>query len=113
MSASATYTKLRTGNWGIRVEGTAVTVGTSVTVRKASGETKVERVVAIVWQGNGITLCAIGASERHAARIGTYSTIGARNAERQRRTGWTGCQCGSIEGQPRKSDCFSCRHDAD
>jgi hypothetical protein len=48
-----------------------------------------------------------------AARYGSYRTIGARMAERQRRTGWTGCSCGSIEGQPRDSDCWECRHDSE
>lgn len=48
-----------------------------------------------------------------APRVGSYATIGARTRARQRATGWTGCACGSIEGQPRRSDCFSCRHDAD
>lgn len=26
---------------------------------------------------------------------------------------WTGCSCGSIDGQPRKSDCWQCRHDSE
>ena len=29
------------------------------------------------------------------------------------RTGWTGCSCGSIEGKPRRSDCWTCRHDSE
>lgn len=29
------------------------------------------------------------------------------------RAGWSGCSCGSIEGQPRRSDCWTCKHDAE
>lgn len=43
---------------------------------------------------------------------GSYRTIGQRQNDRMRRTGWTGCSCGSIEGRPRASDCWSCQHDA-
>ena len=59
--ANATYTKLRSGEWGVRVQGTA-TVGQTITVQKKSGETKSETVAAVVWSGNGITLCALGRS---------------------------------------------------
>ena len=46
-----------------------------------------------------------------ASRYGSYATIGQRTNERMRRTGWTGCSCGSIEGHPRSSDCAQCQHD--
>lgn len=46
-----------------------------------------------------------------AGRYGSYSTIGQRQASRMSRTGWTGCSCGSIEGNPRSSDCSQCQHD--
>jgi hypothetical protein len=26
---------------------------------------------------------------------------------------WTGCSCGSREGNPRNSDCWTCRHDSE
>lgn len=57
-TASATYTKLKSGDWGIRVNGT-VTRGSQVTVSKKSGETATETVRTVVWTGNGATLCAI------------------------------------------------------
>ena len=47
-----------------------------------------------------------------ASRYGSYATIGQRQQSRMRSTGWTGCSCGSIEGNPRSSDCSSCRQDA-
>ena len=46
-----------------------------------------------------------------ASRYGSYATIGPRQNERMRRTGWTGCSCGSIEGHPRSSYCAQCQHD--
>lgn len=60
--ANVTYTKLRSGNWGIR-STSALTVGGSVRVTKKSGETKDETVGPLVWSGNGVWLYAI-ASER-------------------------------------------------
>jgi len=46
-----------------------------------------------------------------ASRFGSYATIGQRQSARMRSTGWTGCSCGSIEGNPRPSDCSQCQHD--
>lgn len=54
----ATYTKLKSGEWGVRVDGTAK-AGTTVAVKKKDGTTKSERIVKVVWSGNGISLCAI------------------------------------------------------
>lgn len=55
------YSKLRTGNWGIR-STTKVVEGQSVTVTKKSGESKSETIQKIVWTDNaGVWLCAIGA----------------------------------------------------
>lgn len=54
-----------------------------------------------------------GRADAGASRLGSYATIGQRTQARMDRTGWTGCSCGSIEGHPRPSDCFSCRHDSE
>lgn len=109
---SATYTKLKSGNWGVRIEG-AAQAGQTITVTKRDGSTKSETIERVVWSGNGVSLCAIRQSHYSCstARYGSYSTIGQRQNERMRRTGWTGCSCGSIEGRPRSSDCASCQHD--
>jgi hypothetical protein len=53
---------------------------------------------------------AAPAPRRSTGAYGSYRTIGAR-MESRRASGWTGCSCGSIEGQPRRSDCASCQHD--
>ena len=53
-----TYTKLRNGDWGLRIDG-SVEAGATVTATKKSGETKTERVGRVLWAGNGITLASI------------------------------------------------------
>ena len=71
---TATYTKLRSGEWGIRVRG-EVRRGDKVTVVKKSGETKMETVAAVVWRGNGIPLCAVeGHSHGHSHSHGGRSS---------------------------------------
>lgn len=55
-----TYTKLRNGSWGVRVEGPAK-AGDTVTVTKKSGETATEKISKVVWTGKGISLCSIEA----------------------------------------------------
>jgi len=70
---SATYAKLRSGAWGIRVTGGPVSVGETLTVTKRDGARKSESVSAVVWtDGNGTSLCAIEArdSGRRGGRRG-------------------------------------------
>jgi hypothetical protein len=55
----ASYTKLRSGSWGVRVVGTAPEQGSSISVRTKAGVVKTERISAIVWSGDGVALCAI------------------------------------------------------
>jgi hypothetical protein len=93
---ATTYTKLRSGAWGVRCTD-AVTVGDTVTVTKRDGSVKSETIATIVWRGDGVTLAAIAAK-------GTATAAPARGRR-------TGCACGSIEDSPRDSDCASCQHD--
>lgn len=57
----ATYTKLRDGSWGVRVEGSVPKAGTTVTVSKKDGSSKTETLARLVWSGNGISLWATAA----------------------------------------------------
>ncbi len=61
----ATYSKLRNGSWGVRVEG-SVSPGQSVTVTTKAGKTKTETVGKVIWQGSGVSLCSI--EERGSSR---------------------------------------------
>lgn len=101
---SATYTKLRSGEWGIRVQG-AAKEGQTYSVTKKSGETKQERVSKVVFTGSGVSLCAI--AESAPSRSVSY----ARHPATSPRGRWSGCSCGSREDNPRDSDCAQCRFD--
>lgn len=63
---NATYTKLRDGEWGVRVSGKP-NLGDVVQVRKQSGETKQERVTRVVWSDSTISICAIERSQAPSA----------------------------------------------
>lgn len=102
---SATYTKLKSGAWGIRISGgTAPTVGAKITVTKKSGETKVETVTKVVWSGNGVHLCVVAGTEAPVRWVYAPGSLHGRR---------TGCSCGSVEGESRPNDCWTCRHDND
>lgn len=76
---TTTYTKLRDGSWGLRVQGQA-TDGQQVVVAKKDGARKVETVGRVLWRGEGVTLCSIrsgsrsghGHHQRHASEERCY-----------------------------------------
>lgn len=102
---AATYTKLKDGSWGIRVTGDKPVKGDRITVTKKSGESKTETIRAILWSGDGVTLCAV---EQTSAPRKSYTerSYGSGGSLRGRRTG---CSCGSIEGEYHDYYCSSCR----
>jgi hypothetical protein len=53
-----TYTKLRSGGWGIKVDGTAV-AGQVVIVTTKAGATRTETVAAVVHSGPAYSVCTI------------------------------------------------------
>ena len=59
----ATYTKLKSGEWGIR-STSPVEPGSRVTVATKTGGSKTETVKKIIWSGNGVWLAAIAQRER-------------------------------------------------
>lgn len=93
---SATYQKLNSGEWGIRVQGT-VTRGDEVTVMRKDGQSRREVVKKVIWSGNGICLCAI---EQRANGGGGYSG-----------SGLDGHRCRNGHG-PHSGPCCSGRHGA-
>ena len=54
----ATFTKLKSGDWGIRVEG-KTQEGANETVTKKSGEKQIVKVAKVVWTDGKISLCTI------------------------------------------------------
>ena len=64
----ATYTKLRSGYWGIRVSGSAAP-GDRVTVRTKAGREQRETVSRVLWSGDGVSICEIATRpKRHESR---------------------------------------------
>jgi len=61
MEMRATYTKLRSGEWGVKLQGEFQNAAQypGVLVTKKDGTTKTERITKVVYCGQGITLCAI------------------------------------------------------
>lgn len=55
----ATYAKLTSGKWGVRVTGAVPSPGTTVVVTKKDGSTRTEVIEKVVWQGEGVALCTI------------------------------------------------------
>ena len=67
---TATYTKLKSGDWGIRVafnSPSSVAVGTTVVVSKRSGETKSEIMERVLWHDATTFICAVKPSARPAS----------------------------------------------
>lgn len=54
----ATYSKLRDGSWGVKIQGDAK-AGEVVNVRKKDGTAKSEMIHSVVWSGGGVSLCSI------------------------------------------------------
>lgn len=54
----ASYTKLKTGEWGLRVQG-KVTPGEKIVVTKKDGSTKEEEVGQVLWSDSTVTLASL------------------------------------------------------
>lgn len=63
----ATYTKLRSGAWGLRVPGT-VAPGDTIAVTTRAGKTELRTVGRVVWSNDTTTLCTIAGNGGGAAR---------------------------------------------
>ncbi|MFH1572232.1 MAG: hypothetical protein ABIL09_29850 [Gemmatimonadota bacterium] len=105
MDTTATWTKLRTGDWGVRVvlNGENIGDGDAITVTKRNGETKTAILGRRVWAGVDGT-----------DRIAVFAVAKAGSAPPVNRGGrgtWTGCSCGSVDEYEKPSDCWTCRHD--
>jgi hypothetical protein len=59
---TATYTKLRNGDWGLRLLGDGAVPGTTVTVTRKDGSTRTEQVGKLLWVGDGAALATIARS---------------------------------------------------
>jgi hypothetical protein len=62
----ATWTKLKTGDWGLRLSLDEAVEGRTVTVRKKSGETQQKTVGRVLWRGADAALATV-ASGGHSS----------------------------------------------
>lgn len=65
-NATATFTKLKDGSWGLRVTGSAK-AGDSVTVTKKDGSKSTKKISRIVWSGNGAHIAEMYERDRAEA----------------------------------------------
>lgn len=63
----ATPAKLKSGEWGARVAGTAKP-GERLTIKSKTGKSWNAIVERVVWSGNGVSLCALAAQRQQSAR---------------------------------------------
>jgi hypothetical protein len=66
----ASYTKLRSGAWGLRGPSAVITEGADVAVRLKSGKITRQRVGRVLWAGDGVAIATIA---RVVARGGSAS----------------------------------------
>lgn len=87
--SKTTYTKLRSGAWGIRTEGYIPNSGVSVLVTKKDGTTKREHVAEVVWSDRqkNVSICSLQSTDH-----GEHAVRRTRNVEElyKRRYGWDG-----------------------
>jgi len=55
---SATYTRLRDGSWGLRVQSSGKPSG-NITVTTKAGKTKTETIDRVLWSGDCVHLCSV------------------------------------------------------
>lgn len=65
----ATPTKLRNGNWGAKVQGTA-TEGSTITITTKKGKSWTATVSKVIWTGNGVSIVATDSVGRSSGRRG-------------------------------------------
>ena len=104
---AATPTKLRNGSWGATTSASAAK-GDVVRIRTKAGKEWDALIVSVVWTGDGKSIVATESLDRPRRDTNHDGSEHGRSGGRGR---WTGCSCGSIEDQPRDSDCASCQHD--
>lgn len=96
----ATWTKLRSGEWGVKVQGSA-RKGQSITVQKKSGETSTVTVEKVVWSGNGVSICAV-------ARKAKTCCVNGQHYRRERGYCYYPCPVRGHICSPENGPCHDC-----
>jgi len=102
-----TWAKLD-GYWVLRGPESAMRPGATVQVSKKDGTTSDEVVVRVLMVKDGI------AYAEHQPKEKPKTSAPKRMSKEEfcRTYPRTGCSCGSREGWPKDSDCWTCQHDA-
>lgn len=53
------YTKLRSGDWGVKVTGRIPRPGNTVEVRLADGRVAREKIRKVIWADRWVAICAV------------------------------------------------------
>lgn len=105
-----TFTKLRSGEWGITTSDN-VTVGQTVTVTKKSCETQTVKIAKIVWSGNGKSICAIESTRRNNDYIPATRNSRGYVDQRGHYEGYCGYKCPvtGLKCCPQNGPCHDCQ----
>lgn len=91
----ATFTKLRSGAWGLRVTGGAASPGAFLAVTKRDGTTQQVTVGEVVWQGKD-------EKTGQPIAICTMAKAAPKKARKWRPCGYPGCNpshCDECDGE--------------
>lgn len=66
---TGTFSRLKSGDWGLRVNGVDVQSGDFVNTTTREGRKQRMLVDAVVWRGDGYSLCTISRQARQAAEL--------------------------------------------
>jgi hypothetical protein len=99
---SATYTKLKSGDWGVRFESpNKPQVGSTITAQTKDGTVKAETIERVLWSGpdsktgKQIHLCAIRKSERRSSSSRDSDMVRCRHCGKKTPEGDDWCMvCG-------------------
>lgn len=89
---NATYTKLKSGEWGVRVDGCPdLAAGDVIEVTKRDGSTEVEQIERVLFRSGSAAICAISrkAARKPSRAAATPQPNRTRDTYR-RKYGWDG-----------------------
>ena len=105
MNTTATPTKLRSGDWGCRVNGDA-REGQIVTIRTSKGKTWAAKIAKVIWSGNGVSICATCSADYTPAKRNSRGYV----EQRGHHDGYCGYLC-PVTGRkctPANGPCHDC-----
>lgn len=107
----ATPAKLRSGNWGARVQSITADEGAIVSIETKAGKVWLAQITRVVWRGDGVTLCETRGIKTEAnATSPTPRTKRGSSARRPRSGGrCRGAGCG--QAAVRDGMCRQCHFD--